>query len=678
MVASRISVDVLYPEKQELDSEDNEQTSSVYEMRIFGKNVVVAIGQPKYTFSNKNIVYLPIYGIKKKKTNSKIGLFEMASEKVIQLFDENRDVVISKLPVPLLFSTVDEKFVASHSTSVDDYLKHMEHRVEIEEVPPVIDAVQLDERDLATQLILPKTMSLSHSLKSARDTLQHGIFSLEEGVTMPEQLPEETKQSADEIKSEYKESNRDVWIQKFMKNANYGIHEVEANGDCFFAVVRDAFQQIGQVTTVQKLRALLAGEMTDEIFQENRKLVLEIESRVSDYQKELEEIKKTNARLKKRMDSANLDRDEVAKINTEILRLKEVYKDTTAKKNNVNAFRAEVVGRMTGIDTLEKYREHIQTSSYWADTWAISTIERLLNIKMVILSERSYKERSFHTILDCGEANKEIQSKGSFSPKYYILTSHSGEHYNLITYKKKRILKFLEVPYYVKTMIIKSCMESNSGIFYMIQDFRNLKSKYGLEPDLGAPEDDEMKYSELYDPEVVFRFHSSAQKAPAPGKGTGEKIPIERIGDFVETLKSIPDWRRKLDDSWTGAPFSLDGKKWTSVEHYYQASKFSKKFPTFADQFSLDSNSEISKDVDLAKNAGNPKKSTLRPKEVVVDPEFENGANLVAREKALSAKFSQNVDMKQLLKATRNAKLVHYIPGNKSEPDILLMKQREL
>ena len=104
MVASRISVDVIYPEKQELDSEDNEKTSSIYEMLIFGKNVVVAIGQPKYTFSNKNIVYLPIYGIKKNKTNSKIGLFEMPSEKVIQLFDENRDVVISKLPVPISLS----------------------------------------------------------------------------------------------------------------------------------------------------------------------------------------------------------------------------------------------------------------------------------------------------------------------------------------------------------------------------------------------------------------------------------------------------------------------------------------------------------------------------------------------------------------------------------------------
>jgi hypothetical protein len=111
------------------------------------------------------------------------------------------------------------------------------------------------------------------------------------------------------------------------------------------------------------------------------------------------------------------------------------------------------------------------------------------------------------------------------------------------------------------------------------------------------------------------------------------------------------------------------------VEHYYQAGKFMKKFPTFADQFSLASESEISKDVALAKKAGS-KTSSLRPKNVSIDPDFFEGFDKTVREEALVAKFEQNEDMKTILKATKDAKLMKYIPGAQAEPDIVLMKIR--
>jgi hypothetical protein len=52
-----------------------------------------------------------------------------------------------------------------------------------------------------------------------------------------------------------------------MKNKGYAIKRNEGGGDCFFAVIRDAFQEIGWETTVQKLRAILAQEATYALFE---------------------------------------------------------------------------------------------------------------------------------------------------------------------------------------------------------------------------------------------------------------------------------------------------------------------------------------------------------------------------------------------------------------------------
>ena len=77
-------------------------------------------------------------------------------------------------------------------------------------------------------------------------------------------------------------------------------------------------------------------------------------------------------------------------------------------------------------------------------------------------------------------------------------------------------------------------------------------------------------------------------------------------------LSTIPQWRRKLDDSWMGvtsksnSPASdkdeqndeqqdtgifqtPDGHRWASVEHYFHASKFRKTHPDFYAKFALDS-----------------------------------------------------------------------------------------
>jgi len=89
--------------------------------------------------------------------------------------------------------------------------------------------------------------------------------------------------------------------------------------------------------------------------------------------------------------------------------------------------------------------------------------------------------------------------------------------------------------------------------------------------------------------------------------------------------------------------------------------------------FSLDSGTELSKDPEMAKAAGSKsgklKGELLRPIEASIDPDFFGKRNKQELYNAQYAKFTQNEDLKDLLMATRDAKLTHYKKG--SPPDVL-------
>ncbi len=101
-------------------------------------------------------------------------------------------------------------------------------------------------------------------------------------------------------------------------------------------------------------------------------------------------------------------------------------------------------------------------------------------------------------------------------------------------------------------------------------------------------------------------------------------------------------------------------------------SKFKKTAPEFYLSFSLDSGTELSRDPTLAKEAGGKtgksKTKLLRPREVTIDSDFYSGRNAEELSAALHAKFSQNEDLRRMLLATEEAKLMHYIRG--SEPEV--------
>ena len=123
--------------------------------------------------------------------------------------------------------------------------------------------------------------------------------------------------------------------------------------------------------------------------------------------------------------------------------------------------------------------------------------------------------------MQCGQLNdNEKEEMKTFKPDYYIMACYTGRHYKLLGYKEKKIFRFQEVPYSMKTLIINKCLEKNSGPYYLISDFRNLKRKVGLNVDVGETEDDVLDTKDLYSTKTTFMFHSKIKSE----SGSRERI----------------------------------------------------------------------------------------------------------------------------------------------------------
>jgi predicted NAD-dependent protein-ADP-ribosyltransferase YbiA (DUF1768 family) len=291
-------------------------------------------------------------------------------------------------------------------------------------------------------------------------------------------------------------------------------------------------------------------------------------------------------------------------------------------------------------------------------------------------------------------------------------------HYELVTYRDTAIFTFPEIPFCVKLQIANRCIESStgnlesfSGTFQRIPQFISFyKQELGLEG-LGNEEagmagvgqgggtsaSRVLMANPHFDPSIDLIYHSKSTD-DMPGHAHGDRISNKNKPAFISLIsagKGKNNWRKKLSNEWS-EPFMLDGHRWLSVEHYYQANKFLKRNPEFYLLFTMDANkkskyyqedsilSRISHDVDLAKVAGKKvpktiidnKKLSLRPDEVHIDPEFFNGTNTRVLEEGTMAKFSQHDDLAKILLMTNNAKLVNYVFSKPPTVSIHLMRVR--
>ena len=181
------------------------------------------------------------------------------------------------------------------------------------------------------------------------------------------------KKAINLVKKSSKLKKIDNWINNYFDDANYKIIETATNGDCFF----DSIKRSGGKDILEQ-RRLLLKYLTQELFDRDYGLYISIK-------KDLDKEKRDYIKATKGTDQKIIKKhyDEIKKIEQNDILSEFKYFDK--------------------INTLDKYKEYVLNPSFWANTWAISIIEKELNIKVIILSEQAFYRKDYANILQCGD-----------------------------------------------------------------------------------------------------------------------------------------------------------------------------------------------------------------------------------------------------------------------------------
>ena len=112
MVISKVNSKVSYPEIKTIDEDDKGQDVSMYKIFLFKMPLVIALGNIKYTFIDKKVLYAPVYLVVDDANKIyQIGVYEFKSSEYENLLDTSNDLDISLLEEPLLYSFVDKAYL---------------------------------------------------------------------------------------------------------------------------------------------------------------------------------------------------------------------------------------------------------------------------------------------------------------------------------------------------------------------------------------------------------------------------------------------------------------------------------------------------------------------------------------------------------------------------------------
>ena len=674
MINSNLKKEVRYNVTNNIDKSDLDKEAYVYNAKIYNKHIKFVLGAPNFEHLNSKIIFFNIYLVNNGSIVSKIGIYETNNSDYNSLLDHNGDIDLNKLSDPIMFP-YSKSLIMNNYDLIDDFET-------MSNAPSEVDtntSMDTDNEEEDEEEDEEEESEATNSETSAKSSINYNLMT----------LISQSKEESDYEIANYEEDPKDTWVNKYLRSNKYEIVDNEGAGDCFFAVLRDALKTVKIETSVKSIREKLANEVDQNIFQTYKELFDLYYNNMKTTQEQLKTHKNKHNTLKKMITGTSDGPDKIKLIQD--------------AKDNFNTFTAintkgkelEDLARefqfMKDVNSVEDLKKVIKEvgGAYWADNWALSSLERIYNVKFIILSQTHFVEGEKEHVLQCISPDTKLEERGLFEPSYYIMADYfQNNHYKLITYDKnikRGALTFSELPYKIKELILERCMEKNAGLYVLIPDFKTFANKHGVETTSISKKsaydtlvDTKKPKSQDYDDSIVIQIYNKSKHAKV-GEGSGESIKPElKISKNVLELnnkKKYPEWRKKLDNDFLVTNLKIDGINWTSVKHYMLASRFN-GITDIISKFKKDgvygSNIEEAQKFYESQLAKKSIKSTL-----INDEEFKKMEHTLL-EKALYAKFTQNDELRELLLLTGNALITLFKPSKGAIPFVELMKVRKL
>lgn len=577
MVKSRISLqDVVYIEDPSIELEDKSKELVQYTIPLFEypKNTI-ALGKKCTRLEKKGIIYHNCYLI----TNNngiKVGVFEFPRhhyESYLEHENPNEIMCSKLLPHLLLFSDARQHVQQSQHT-----------------------------------LNAGKTLSTLEPYTTARLALPHV-------ETMPFSL--------DMVKPDIQDDSHYLGIANISYLPNTDLVS------CLSMVLYRYLNQTEKETTAY-LNGILADHISASMFDTLKTMYAILQEKQQSNKVRLKEVKQSLLENKKAI--KNIHEQDV-----EFQTMMEDIKTFTMQSQHIQANQKYIKSLLKdkeylqNIEDLQTFKEYIKSGEYVCEPWTIDIFERLMNIKIILLS------KDIPQWLVCSRQSPFPHNMSLFNPMYYVVLEFVDNEYSIMQVNGVSLLTFQSLPLVIKDLVMNRCLEQSEGLYANIPLFVKYKQfkltkeqqQHLKEPVLDLePDKDRLVISD------TLKKHGN------PGTVPFERIEFEHLID--SQLVRDKQWREKLADNYmkSDARFKLGDRDWASVNHYVTAQQLKQRDPKKSDKLSLNTGSSLSKKV---------------------IPYMLGDDN--DRYGAVFAKFSQNPQLKDMLLQTGDAELYMYIPG---------------
>ena len=676
MITSNIDSKVEYAITNNIDKSDLNHEAFVYNAKIYNKHIKFVLGTPRFDFLSNNIMFFNIYLANNGSVVSKIGIYETNNTDYTSLLDSNGDVDLNKMSEPIIFSFA--KPLIMNNYELIDKFETMSNASDFNSSDN--DSTTDGATDIDTDT--DTSIDEDETDEEKPQKLMSSSYDLME-------VNSQTKEESDYEITKYQEDPSQKWINNYLRSNKYEIVDNEGGGDCFFAVLRDALRTVKIDTTVKSIREKLANEVDEEILATYKEFFGLFYNSMKTTETQLKEHKKKHYTLKK-MISATSDGPDKMKMISDVKSNFDKMSSISDQNKELEELTREFEF-MKDVETIDDLKKVIMEvgGKYWADNWALVTLERLYKVKFIVLSQDNFLNGEKELVLQCSEADKKLQAQGIFEPSYYIMTDYiKGVHYKLITYDKnikRGALTFNELPYRIKELVLEKCMEKGAGLYVLIPDFKAFANINGVQTSTISKTSvydslvtTKTPKSQDYSDSIIIQIYSKS-KHEKVGEGSGEFIKPElKTSKNVLELnnkKKYPEWRKKIDNDYLVPNLVIDGNNWASVKHYILGSRFKELVDLYSKFMKNGEAGTNSEDALKLYNSNIVKKSVKSA--ILNDEEFKKLESSLL-EKALYSKFTQNDELREILLLTGDALINVFKQSKGVSPALELMRVRKL